>query len=173
MVMISDDSQLEKLAETVPGYKGYSNKADGACSDRVIRSYIHKKLMSVKDACERSIVRLIRNGMEDDVSFFVDSGKKMLEMAVSIKLYSCSQGRLFDYDIVIPEVLEELYSYDVILIDIVKEMDRFIRVNTKDILNGTISEEDLYFMENYFFDDLLPMYDKTVLKRDFVMLETR
>jgi hypothetical protein len=114
---------FERLAEHIPGYKGYKEKELRREADKTQRLYIAERLDSVRDKLDGLKLDIINRGelaKLDDVDV---ATRKLRTVTDRIRFADYGYAGLFDTTKVDEAVLDRLYEFDMQLTTGVAEME--------------------------------------------------
>jgi hypothetical protein len=114
---------FERLAEHIPGYKGYKEKELRREADKTQRLYVAERLDSVRDKLDGLKLDIINRGelaKLDDVDV---ATRKLRTVTDRIRFADYGYAGLFDTTKVDEAVLDRLYEFDMQLTTGVAEME--------------------------------------------------
>ncbi len=108
---------LERLALSIPGFKGYKDKELRRETDRILRQHVARKLEEVKDQLQELQITYASSGkigLLDDVERAV---MKLQNVIDRLKTASYGYAGFFDAVKVKEEELDALYAFDQALLE--------------------------------------------------------
>ena len=108
---------LERLALSIPGFKGYKDKELRREADRILRQHVARKLEEVKDQLQELQITYASSGkigLLDDVERAV---MKLQNVIDRLKTASYGYAGFFDAVKVREEELDALYAFDLALLE--------------------------------------------------------
>lgn len=114
---------FERLAEHIPGYRGYKEKELRREADKTHRLFVSERLDSVVARLDSVKLDLINRGELDKLGFLDLAGRKLRTVADRIRFADYGYAGLFDTDKVDQVVLDQLYQFDHQLMSAVSEME--------------------------------------------------
>ncbi|RLC76167.1 MAG: hypothetical protein DRI61_13760 [Chloroflexi bacterium] len=118
---------LERLALSIPGFKGYKDKELRREADRLLRQHVARKLEEVKDQLQELQLTYIsagKIGLIDDVERAV---MKLQNVIDRLKTASYGYTGFFDAVKVKEEELDALYSFDQAMLDKVEAIGESVK----------------------------------------------
>jgi hypothetical protein len=114
---------FEKLAEHVPGYKGYKEKELRREADKTQRLYVAERLDSVVAKLDGIKLDLVNRGDLSKLGAIDTAGRKLRTVTDKIRYADYGYAGLFDTDKVDEQVLDRLYEFDNGLVTLVDEIE--------------------------------------------------
>jgi len=114
---------FEKLAEHIPGYKGYKEKELRREADKTQRLFIAERLDSVQAKLDSIKLDLVNRGDLAKLGAIDLAGRKLRTVADKIRYADYGFAGLFDTDKVDEPILDQLYQFDNALVTVVNEIE--------------------------------------------------
>lgn len=114
---------FEKLAEYIPGYKGYKQKELRREADKIQRLYVAERLASILDALDTLKLDLVNRGELDKLAIIDVTGRKLRTVTDRIRYADYGYAGLFDTNKVDEDILDQLYQFDHGLVTGVAEIE--------------------------------------------------
>lgn len=114
---------FEKLAEHIPGYKGYKEKELRREADKTQRLFIAERLDSVQAKLDSVKLDLVNRGDLAKLGAIDLAGRKLRTVADKIRYADYGFAGLFDTDKVDEPILDQLYQFDNALVTVVNEIE--------------------------------------------------
>lgn len=118
-----DRTALEKLADIIPGWKGYQERVTRRKADQVLRQTLAEKLAAQRKRFDVAQKELIENGR---IEFVDDIGSAVTQLQTFIdrvRFASYGYAGVFDAVKINEEELEQIYNFDAALFDYVNRLD--------------------------------------------------
>lgn len=122
---MSEGNFLEKLADAIPGLKGYRDKEARRDTDKKLREYVASRIDRVRknmDEIQRKMAETGLEGLDESDRF----SQKLLKLANSIRHASYGYSGFFDQDKIEEAELDRIYQYDLSLISDVETLEKSI-----------------------------------------------
>jgi hypothetical protein len=103
---------FERMAEHVPGYKGYKEKELRREADHTQRLFIAERLDSVVAKLDGVKLDLVNRGDLEKLGLIDVTGRKLRTVTDRIRYADYGYAGLFDTDKVDEPVLDQLYQFD-------------------------------------------------------------
>ena len=116
---ISEKNFLEKLADKIPGLKGYRDKEERRDTDQRLRTYMASRLDKVKDKADQVKLDITNKGNLQALNDLGTFTKKLQRVTDSIRYASYGYSGLFDQMKIREAELSELYNHDLKILDAV------------------------------------------------------
>jgi hypothetical protein len=130
---------FEKLAEHIPGYKGYKEKELRREADKTQRLFIAERLDSVQAKLDSIKLDLVNRGDLAKLGAIDLAGRKLRTVADKIRYADYGFAGLFDTDKVDEPILDQLYQFDNALVTVVNEIETL--ANTMNADSPTITSD--------------------------------
>jgi hypothetical protein len=114
---------FEKLAQHIPGYKGYKEKELRREADKTQRLFIAERLDSVQAKLDGVKLDLVNRGDLAKLGAIDLAGRKLRTVADRIRFADYGFAGLFDTDKVDEPILDQLYQFDNALVTGVNEIE--------------------------------------------------
>lgn len=116
---------LEKLADALPGLKGYRDKETRRDTDKRLREYLAGRIDGVRKNLEETKRKMAAKGLEglDEADRL---SQKLLKAANSIRHASYGYTGFFDQVKVQEEELDRIYQYDLSLVSDLEALEKSI-----------------------------------------------
>jgi hypothetical protein len=114
---------FERLAEHVPGYKGYKDKELRREADKTQRLFVAERLDTVLGKIDTVKLDLVNRGDLDKLGLVDVTIRKLRTVADKIRFADYGYAGLFDTDKVDEAVLDQLYQLDNGLVTTVGEIE--------------------------------------------------
>jgi hypothetical protein len=114
---------FEKLAEHVPGYKGYKEKELRREADKTQRLFVAERLDSVVTTLDNVKLDLVNRADLQKLGVIDVTGRKLRTVADKIRYADYGYAGMFDTDKVDEAILDQLYQFDHGLVATVTEIE--------------------------------------------------
>jgi hypothetical protein len=114
---------FERMAEHVPGYKGYKQKELRREADKTQRLFVAERLDRVLARLDGVKLDLVNRGDLEKLGFIDVTTRKLRTVADKIRFADYGYAGLFDTDKVDEAVLDQLYQFDNQLVTGVGEIE--------------------------------------------------
>jgi hypothetical protein len=114
---------FEKIAEHIPGYKGYKDKELRREADKTQRLFVAERLDGVRASLDGVKLDLVNRGDLDKLGLIDVTTRKLHTVADKIRFADYGYAGLFDSDKVDETVLDQLYQFDGQLVTSVNEIE--------------------------------------------------
>lgn len=108
----SEKNFLEKIADHIPGLKGYREKEDRRTTDKRLRDFICDRLSLLVDVVNTEKAKATNNGNLPILQAFSSLDKKMTLVTDEIRYASYGYSGLFDQLKIREEELDKIYTFD-------------------------------------------------------------
>jgi hypothetical protein len=125
VTLMEDSSEkqfLEKVAEWLPGVKGYREKEARRDTDRKLREALARRIDSARESLQSIKRRFVDWGQLDKVEAGDRVGRKLQRAADGLRYASYGYAGLFDQTRIQEQELERIYDYDRALVIRVEEL---------------------------------------------------
>ncbi len=114
---------FEKLAEHIPGYKGYKEKELRREADKVQRLYVAERLDTVLGTLDTLKLGLVNRAQLEKLGLIDVTERKLRTVTDRIRYADYGYAGLFDTDKVDDGILDQLYQFDTALVAGVGEIE--------------------------------------------------
>jgi hypothetical protein len=114
---------FERMAEHIPGYKGYKEKELRREADKTQRLFVAERLGAVLTKVDAVKLDLVNRGDLEKLGLIDVAGRKLRAVADKIRFADYGYAGLFDTDKVDEAVLDQLYQFDNQLVTGVGEIE--------------------------------------------------
>ena len=108
---------LERIANAIPGFKGYREKELRRDADRLQREHIASRLDQNKRSLNDAANAATRGGSLDVINDIETARKRLDKVANRVRYADRGYGGFFDTVKVDEEMLERVYQFDLALLD--------------------------------------------------------
>lgn len=133
----SEKNLLEKLADAIPGLKGYRDKEARRDTDKRFREYIARRIEAASEAIEEVKREILNQGELDELDDLERLAQKMFKAANSIRHATYGYSGFFDQVKIQENELDRIYQYDLSLLTDVEA----IEAGMKEQSSGTVPEK--------------------------------
>lgn len=126
---------LEKIVNTIPGFKGYFERELRRDSDKLQREHIVEKLGNVKDKLNIIIKEVAKEKRLDLLSDYDEIMRGLEKFLNEIKYADRGYSGFFDLIKIKEEQLDEIYNFDAQILENVTEFVQKFAVLKSDPLN--------------------------------------
>jgi hypothetical protein len=117
---------IEKIAKSIPGFKGYYKKEERRETDQQLREKIAKKLKNVKDVLNEKGRKITKSGDLSLLDQIASIDKKLEKLIDSIQYANYGYGGFFDQKEISIDKLHSIYEADLTLTEWVKSFSNNI-----------------------------------------------
>ena len=117
---------FEKMAEHVPGYKGYKEKELRREADKTQRLFVAERLDAVVGQLDSIKLDLVNRGDLQKLALIDVTGRKLRTVTDKIRYADYGFAGLFDTDKVDEPILDQLYQFDNALVTGVGEIETLV-----------------------------------------------
>jgi hypothetical protein len=121
--IVESKNWFEKLAEHIPGYKGYKEKELRREADKTQRLFVAERLDSVQAKLDGVKLDVVNRGDLAKLGAIDLAGRKLRTVADKIRYADYGFAGLFDTDKVDEPILDQLYQFDNALVTGVNEIE--------------------------------------------------
>jgi hypothetical protein len=114
---------FEKMAEHIPGYKGYKEKELRREADKTQRLYVAERLDAVLGTLDTLKLDLVNRGDLQKLGYIDVTARKLRTVTDKIRFADYGFAGLFDTDKVDEPILDQLYQFDNALVTGVGEIE--------------------------------------------------
>jgi hypothetical protein len=114
---------FERLAEHVPGYKGYKEKELRREADKTQRMFVAERLDTIGRKLEDVKLDLVNAGQLAMLAVIDVAGRKLRTVTDKIRYADYGYAGLFDTDKVDEAILDQLYQFDNALVTGAQEIE--------------------------------------------------
>jgi hypothetical protein len=134
---ISEKNFLEKLADAIPGLRGYRAREDRRETDKRLREYLAARLDRVKEKIDSIKLDLTNQGNLQALNAVGLLQRRLQKAADSIRFASYGYSGLFDQMKVREEELGKIYAHDLKMVDAVAALEGTLAGNPADMPSAT------------------------------------
>ena len=133
---------IDKIAKSIPGFKGYYKKEERRETDQLLRERIAKKLKDIKDILNEKGRRVTKSGDLSLLDEIARIDKKLEKLTDSIQYANYGYSGFFDQKEIYLDTLHSIYEADLTLTEWVKSFtnnpspDRDLSEISKEIATG-------------------------------------
>jgi hypothetical protein len=139
----SEKNALEKLADAIPGLKGYRDKEARRDTDKRLRDYIAGRIDGVRKSIDDTKRTQVEEGKLDGLAEIDRLSQKLRKSADSIRHASYGYSGFFDQVKIREAELDRIYQYDLSLISDIEALENSAKKDpTKTIDEQKRSWED-------------------------------
>jgi transposase len=129
---------IDKIAKSIPGFKGYYKKEERRETDQLLREKIAKKLKDIKDILNEKGRKVTKSGDLSLLDEIARIDKKLEKLTDSIQYANYGYSGFFDQKEISLDTLRSIYEADLNLTEWVKS---FTNNSTSDSDLSEISKE--------------------------------
>lgn len=129
---------IDKIAKSIPGFKGYYKKEERRETDQLLREKMAKRLKDIKDILNEKGRRITKSGDLSLLDEIARIDKKLEKLTDSIQYANYGYSGFFDQKEISPDTLRLIYEADLNLTEWVKN---FTNDSTPDSDLSEISKE--------------------------------
>ena len=129
---------IDKIAKSIPGFKGYYKKEERRETDQLLREKIAKKLKDIKDILNEKGRKVTKSGDLSLLDGIARIDKKLEKLTDSIQYANYGYSGFFDQKEISLDTLRSIYEADLNLTEWVKS---FTNNSTSDSDLSEISKE--------------------------------
>lgn len=119
----SDSNIFEKIANKIPGFKGYVESQQRRSSDKLLREEIARRFSQIESRVSEAQTEAISMGAIELVDDLERSAIKLRQFADRIRGAAYGYSALFAAVKVKKEDLAKMYAYDLTLLDMTESLD--------------------------------------------------
>jgi hypothetical protein len=123
----SEKNLLEKLADAIPGLKGYREKEARRDTDKRFREYLAGRIDRVKNGLEEIKRKELSEGRLDGLDDWDRLGQKLAKVSNSIRFASYGYSGFFDQVKIEEGELDRIYQHDLSLISEVEALENALK----------------------------------------------
>jgi hypothetical protein len=128
---------IDKIAKSIPGFKGYYKKEERRENDQMLREKIAKKLKSVKNVLNEKGQLVTKSGNLSPLDEIAKIDKKLEKLSDSILYANYGYSGFFDQKEISLDTLRSIYTVD---LDLLEWAENFTANSTVDSDIAEISE---------------------------------
>ena len=128
---------IDKIAKSIPGFKGYYKKEERRENDQLLREKITKKLKSVKNVLNEKGQLVTKSGNLSPLDEIAKIDKKLEKLSDSILYANYGYSGFFDQKEISLDTLRSIYTVD---LDLLEWAENFTANSTVDSDLAEISE---------------------------------
>lgn len=125
----SEKNFLEKIADAIPGLKGYREKEARRDTDKRLRDYIAGRIDGAKKGLEEVKGNLLSEGKLDELDDLDRISQKIFKVANLIRHASYGYSGFFDQVKIQEAELDRIYQYDLSLLADVEALENSFKEN--------------------------------------------
>lgn len=140
----SEKNLLEKLADAIPGLKGYREKESRRDTDKRFREYLAGRIEAVRNQMDDAKREMVSAGRLDGLAEIDRLSQKVFKAAGMIRYASYGYSGFFDQVKIQEAELDRLYQYDLSLMSDIEALEAgvpTITANPKEFENRIDSLE--------------------------------
>jgi hypothetical protein len=122
---------IDKIAKSIPGFKGYYKKEERRENDQLLREKIAKKLKTIKDILNEKGRLVTKSGNLSPLDEIARIDKKLEKLGDSILYANYGYSGFFDQKEVSLDTLRSIYEADLSLMEWVKNFTDNSTVDTE------------------------------------------
>ncbi len=122
---------IDKIAKSIPGFKGYYKKEERRENDQLLREKIAKKLKTIKDILNEKGRLVTKSGNLSPLDEIARIDKKLEKLSDSILYANYGYSGFFDQKEVSLDTLRSIYEADLSLMEWVKNFTDNSTVDTE------------------------------------------
>lgn len=137
----SQQNILERIANRIPGFKGYREKELRRDADRIEREYMARQLEECRKALDAWSTDATRSGALDAINDIETARKRLDKVVARIRFADRGYAGFFDAVKVDEEALARVYAFDdalLVYVDAIREARTF----TSDAVKGMVERID-------------------------------
>jgi hypothetical protein len=112
---------IDRIAKSIPGFKGYYKKEERRETDQLLREKIAKKLRSIKDILNEKGRLVTKSGNLGPLDEIARIDKKLEKLIDSIRYANYGYSGFFDQKEISLDSLRSIYKADLSLMEWVKD----------------------------------------------------
>jgi len=128
---------IDKIAKSIPGFKGYYRKEERRENDQQLREKIAKKLKSIKNVLNEKGQLVTKSGNLSPLDEIAKIDKKLEKLSDSILYANYGYSGFFDQKEISLDTLRSIYTVD---LDLLEWVENFTANSTVDSDLAKISE---------------------------------
>lgn len=129
----SEKNMLEKLADAIPGLKGYRDKEARRDTDKRLREYMAGRIDGARKSLDEAKRTMVNQGQLDGLAEIDRLCQKLFKAANSIRYASYGYSGFFDQVKIQEAELDRIYQYDLSLIVDIEALESSVKqVNKTD-----------------------------------------
>jgi hypothetical protein len=123
----SEKNLLEKLADAIPGLKGYRDKESRRDTDKRFREYLANRIDTSRDAIDDVKRRQVNEKRLDGLADWDRLSQKLFKISNSIRHATYGYSGFFDQVKIQENELDRLYQYDLSLVSDVEALEKTLQ----------------------------------------------
>jgi hypothetical protein len=123
----SEKNLLEKLADAVPGLKGYREKEARRDTDKRFREYLATRIDGARAALDEKKRRQVNEGRLEKLDEMDRLSQKLFKLANSIRHATYGYSGFFDQVKIQEAELDRIYQYDLSLLGYVEDLENTLK----------------------------------------------
>jgi hypothetical protein len=133
----SEKNLLERLADALPGLKGYREKESRRDTDKRLREYLADRIEKSKEPIEELKRDYVSQGKLDDLDDLDRLSQKLFKIANDLRHATYGYSGYFDQVKIDEAKLDRLYQYDLSLLGYLEELESSLKLDpTKTFQEG-------------------------------------
>jgi hypothetical protein len=122
-VTVAEKNALEKLADAIPGLKGYREKESRRDMDKRFREYLAGRIEAAGKSIEEAKREQVNQGRLDGLDELERLSQKLFKAANAIRYASYGYSGFFDQVKIQEDELDRIYQYDLSLVTDVEALE--------------------------------------------------
>jgi len=123
----SEKNLLEKLADAIPGLKGYRDKESRRDTDKRFREYLANRIDTGRDAIDDIKRRQVNEKKLDGLADWDRLSQKLFKVSNAIRHATYGYSGFFDQVKIQEAELDRLYQYDLSLVADVEALEKSLQ----------------------------------------------
>jgi len=120
----SEKNLLEKLADAIPGLKGYREKEARRDTDKRFREYLASRVEAASEPIEEAKRQKLNEGQIEGLDDLDRLAQKLFKIANSVRHASYGYSGFFDQVKIEEAELDRIYQYDLSLISDIEALEK-------------------------------------------------
>lgn len=138
----SEKNVLEKLADAIPGLKGYRDKEARRDTDKRLREYMAGRIEGTKKNIDDIKRGMVNKGQLQGLAEIDRLAQRITKVAGSIRYASYGYSGFFDQVKIQEAELDRVYQYDLALIADIEALEASVKENNPTDWEGKINALD-------------------------------
>ena len=123
----SEKNLLEKLADAIPGLKGYREKESRRDTDKRFRDYLADRIDRARGTLDEQKRQLVNQGKLDGLAELDRLSQKMMKSANQIRHASYGYSGFFDQVKIRENELDRIYQHDLSMLSDVEALEASLK----------------------------------------------
>jgi hypothetical protein len=123
----SEKNLLEKLADAIPGLKGYREKESRRDTDKRFRDYLADRIDGARGTLDEQKRQLVNQGKLDGLAELDRLSQKMIKCANQIRHASYGYSGFFDQVKIKENELDRIYQHDLSMLSDVEALETSLK----------------------------------------------